>query len=267
MEQTDSQYAQAKLLQLKADYQVDVLVDWGDGEGEWKPGIWTKAELDRLHNQIAIMANVMGGNEKIVRNLGGVTVRKADIGSHGGEALSHRVSFSTKGTFSAWTVVHEFAHAWDANHGWRLSRQLEKYTHGYTSPALSLIMRLAGLSDSGRFSPENIPGRYGRRPGCNRAGYFYVDRPSGSNWSFNRLEDFAESVAMYIGWERGNDLSQHARNRIVRYQLRDGEKDPFNIIDNWAYYSKRFYPENGDYTKTKRWQFVDELVNGRIVVG
>jgi hypothetical protein len=266
MEKADAQYAQAKLAQLKGEYQVDVLADWGDGDREWKPGIWTKAELDRLHNSIALLANTMGENVNFIRNLGGVTVRKADIGTHGGEALSHRVVFSTKGSFSAWTVVHEFAHAWDANYGWGLSRLLEKYTGGYTSPILSYLKQLARLSDSAFLSPENKPGRYGRRPGCNRAGYFYGDRPSGSNWSFNRIEDFAESVAMYVGWERGNDLSQHARNRIVRYQLNNGEKDPFNVIDNWMDYAKRFYPDNGDYTKTKRWQFVDDLVNGRITV-
>ena len=78
------------------------------------------------------------------------------------------------------------------------------------------------------------------------------------------MEDFAESVAMYMGWERNNDLSQHARNRIARYQLKNGEKDPFQIVDNWTDYARRFYPESGDYTKTKRWQFVDDLVNGRI---
>ena len=266
MERSDSQYAQGKLAELKAEYQVDVLADWGDGESEWKPGTWTKAELDRLHNAIGLVADAMGGSEQFVQNLHGVTVRKADIGSHGGEALSHRVSLSTKGTFSAWTVVHEFAHAWDANYDWRLSRQLERYTGGFTNPLFSLMKRLAGLSDSGFLSPEKKPGRYGRRPGCNAAGYFYGDRPSGSNWSFNRKEDFAESVAMYIGWEKGNDLSEHARNRIVRYQLNNGEKDPFNIIDNWLDYAKSFYPESGDYTKTKRWQFVDELVKGRINV-
>lgn len=266
MERSEAQYAKQKLSQLRADYQVDVLADWGDGEAEWKPGTWTIAELDKLQNAIALIAGIMGGNEKFVQNLKGVTVRKADIGSHGGEALSHRVSLSTKGTFSSWTVVHEFAHAWDANHGWKLSRLLEKYTGGHTSPVLSLVKRLAGLSDSGRFSPEKKPGRYGRRPGCNAAGYFYGDKPSGSNWSFTRKEDFAESVAMYIGWERGNDLSQHARNRIIRYQLNNGEKDPFNVIDNWTDYANRFYPEGGDYTKTKRWRFVDDLVNGRVSI-
>lgn len=264
MEQSDYQYAQAKLAQFNMDYQVNVLTDWGDHEGEWRPGTWTRAELDRLYDVICLMANIMGGNERFVQNLGGVTVKKSDIGSHGGEALHHRVSFSIKGTFSSWTVVHEFAHAWDANYGWQLSRRLEKYTGGFTSPILSLMKRMLRLSDSGLLSSEKKPGRYGRRPGCNRAGYFYGDRPSGSNWNFNRVEDFAESVAMYIGWERENDLSQHARNRIIRYQLQNGNKDPFHVVDNWTDYAKCFYPENGDYAKTKRWQFVDDLVKGRI---
>ncbi|MGB8983776.1 MAG: hypothetical protein WCC12_18040 [Anaerolineales bacterium] len=269
MQRNDYQYAQAKLAQLKGEYQVDILADWGHGNpdpDEWRPGTWTKAELDRLHNTICLISDLMGGNEKFVRNLGGVTVRKADIGSHGGEALSHRVSFSLKRAFSAWTVVHEFAHAWDANHGWRLSRQLERFTGGYTSPLLALTKRLLGLADCGRFGPEKNPGRYGRRPGCNKAGYFYGDRPSGSNWNFNRLEDFAEAVAMYVGWGRDNELAKHAHNRIIRYQLPDLEKDPFNVVDRWTYYSRHFYPENGDYTKTKRWQFVDDLVNGRMQV-
>ena len=264
MERSDAQHAQAKLAQLKDIYQVEVVADWSDGEREWQPGTWTKAELDKLHDTICLMADLMGGPEKFTRELGGVTVRKADIGSHGGEALAHRVSLSIKGSFTPWTVVHEFAHAWDANYGWRLSRLLEKYTRGFTSPFLATLIRVTGLTDSGRFRPETKPGRYGRKPGCNRAGYFYGDRPSGSNWSFNRKEDFAESVAMYVGWERGNSLSTHARDRIIRYQLKNGDKDPFNIIDNWMDYAKRFYPENGDYTKTKRWQFVDDLVNDRI---
>jgi hypothetical protein len=266
MEQSDAQYAQTKLAQLEASYQVEVVADWSEEGGRWNPGTWTKAELDRLHDNISQMAGLMGGPEKFVQHLGGVTVRKEDIGSHGGEALAHLVRFSVKGTFTAWTVVHEFAHAWDANYRWQLSRLLEKYTRGFTSPVLSTMIRLVGLSDSGRFRSENRPGRYGRRPGCNRAGYFYGDKPSGSNWSFNRKEDFAESVAMYVGWERGNELSEHARKRIVRYQLKNGDRDPFNVIDNWMDYARRFYPENGDYTRAKRWQFVDDLVNERIAV-
>ena len=266
MEQADSLHAQSKLAQLKADYDVDILVDWGDNGNEWKAGTWTKAELDRLHNHIALMASIMGGREKFIRHLGGVTVRKADIGSHGGEALAHRVTFSLKGSFSAWTVVHEFAHAWDANYKWQLSRLLEKYTGGFTNPILSLVRRLVRLTDSGPFNPEKQPGRYGRLPGCNRAGYFYGDKPSGSNWNFNRVEDFAEAVAMYVGWERGNELSSWAKARIDRYLLADGEKSKYFGVDNWNFYKQYFYPENGDYKSTRRWQFVDDLVKGKIGV-
>ena len=67
MEKTDYQYAQAKLAQFKMDYQVDVLVDWGHGNpdpNEWKPGTWTRKELDRLHEAICLMVNIMGGNEQ-----------------------------------------------------------------------------------------------------------------------------------------------------------------------------------------------------------
>jgi hypothetical protein len=266
MQQAEAQYAQAKLAQLKGEYHVEVDVDWGDGQGSWQPGLWSKAELDRLHHAIGLLAILMGESENFVRNIGGATVRKADIGTHGGEAIAHKVSLSTKGSFSPWTVVHEFAHAWDANYGWNLSRLLEKYTGGYTNPTLSYLKQLAGLSDSAFLRPEQKPGRYGRRPGCNQAGYFYGDKPSGSNWNFNRLEDFAESVAMYVGWGRNNDLSDWAEARIQRYLLDNGANDKNFGVDNWKDYAKYFYPEGGDYTKTRRWQFVDDLMHSRINV-
>ena len=144
---------------------------------------------------------------------------------------------------------------------------LEKYTGGFTNPYLSLMKRLVGLSDSRLFAEENKPGRHGRKPGCNAAGYFYGDRPSGSNWRFNRLEDFAESVAMYVGWSGDNPLSDHAHKRISRYLLANGEKDPsFGVEDRWTDYAKYFYPEGGDYTQTKRWRFVDDLMKGRFAL-
>ena len=266
MHQADRDYASEKLAQLKSQFQVDIQKDWGDETGNWQAGFWAKDELDKLLNVLTSFAECVGGPDKVKVYTGGVTVRKADIGSHGGEALSHKVSLSTKGTFSSWTVVHEFAHAWDANHMWGLSRLLEKYTGGFTNPALAFAKRLLGQSDSPLLSDEDKPGRRGRRPGCNAAGYFYGDKPSGSNWKFNRVEDFAESVAMYVGWERGNDLSNWAHARVNRYTLPDGAADKNFGIDNWTSYKKYFYPENGDYSKTKRWQFVDELVKGNISI-
>jgi len=269
VEKSDFHVANERLEQLKSEFQVDVLTGWGESglgdSGASGTGTWSIPEVDRLHSTLTLFADAMGGTASFVNNLSGVTVKKADIGSHGGEALSHRVSFSEKGSFGAWTVVHEFAHAWDAKYGWRLSRELEQYTGGFTSPFLSFVKMFFGLSDSGFRKPGNIPGRRGRKPGCNAVGYFYGDKPSGSNWKFNRVEDFAESVAMYIGWERENNLSDHARRRITRYLLPDGEKDElFGTKDNWTEYARYFYPEGGDYSKTLRWKFVDGLMKGKV---
>jgi hypothetical protein len=266
MNQSDKDYADGVLAKLKMDYLVDLLTDWKDDSGTWQPGSWAKEELDKLHNVLTCFADCIGGPEKLRECTAGVTVRKADIGTHGGEALKHRISLSTKIPISAWTVVHEFAHAWDANYKWKLSRQLEKYTDGHTSRLRSWILKRFGQPDLLNRKFDRSPGHYGRLPGCNAAGYFYANLPGGSDWNFNRIEDFAESIAMYVGWERNNDLSEHAKNRIIRYKYKNGDKDGFGTSDNWEIYAKYFYPENGDYTKTKRWQFVEDLVNGKIKV-
>ena len=269
MDKSDLQQAVDKLARLKENFQVEVHLDWGEsgsgGVGDAKPVTWTLPELDRLHDTLSLLARAMGGNANFIRNLEAVTIRKSDIGSHGGEALAHKVSFSVKGTVSSWTVIHEFAHAWDARFKWGLAKELERYTGGHTSKIHSFFVRLLGRPDSAFSKSEDQPGRRGRKPGCNAAGYFYGDKPSGSNWKFNRVEDFAESVAMYIGWERNNGLSDHARKRITRYLLPNGEKDElFGTPDHWSDYKKYFYPEGGDYTKTLRWKFVDGLMKGEL---
>jgi uncharacterized caspase-like protein len=261
-----------KVKKLKETYNV-LLVDWGLNEK--KPfnideivasskNTWSSAQIERFYDVSKLMADIMGGSSKFKQNLGGVTVKKYDVGANAAEASSHKINLSPRENFTSWTVVHELAHAWDANYGWKLSHALEKYTRGHTSLLHSWIVKLFGRPDSGFGWAEKKPGRYGRLPGCNAAGYFYGDKPSSSNWSFNRKEDFAESVAMYIGWGRNNILSEWAKARIDRYLLPDGVKDTNFGVDNWSFYKKYFYPENGDYSKTKRWQFVDDLVHGKL---
>ena len=266
MNLSDAQYAGDKLALLESTFRVEIQKDWGDETGTWQSGVWSRQELDTLHSTLMCFAECIGGPQKLCDCTGGVKVYREDLGTHGGEALAHRVSLSIKQTFTAWTVVHEFAHSWDGNYGWKLSQLLESYTGGHTSRITGILTRAIGKPDSGVFDQEDKPGRRGRKPGCNAAGYFYGDTPSGSNWMFNRVEDFAESVAMYVGWNRGNDLSPWAKARLDRYLLADGETSKYFGVDNWAYYRPFFYPENGDYSKTKRWQFVDDLVKGKITI-
>lgn len=264
MDPTESRSAAEKLARLSTDFQVAILADWGDeislGDRKWKEGTWSLAELDRLYDSLSLFANVMGGNEIFKKNLRTVTVKKASLGSHGGEAWKGQVTFSSTYSFTPWTVVHEFAHIWDESNGWNLSRRLERYTGGFTSRFLSWVKKSLRLADLNGFVKANEPGQRGRKPGCNARGYFYGDKPSGADWNFNRVEDFAESVAMYVGWGNDNALHDHAHARISRYELADGETDPFfQTKDHWAEYKKFFYPEGGDYTKTKRWKFVEEV--------
>lgn len=269
MNQFESRLAAEKLARLSTDFQVTILADWGEevsmGDSTWKEGTWSLAELDRLYDSLSLFAHVMGGFQNFRNNLQTVTVKKASIGSHGGEAWKGQVTFSSVHSFTPWTVVHEFAHIWDENTGWSLSRRLERYTGGFTSRFLSWMKKFLRLADLNGFVKADEPGKRGRKPGCNARGYFYGDKPSGSDWNFNRVEDFAESVAMYVGWGKDNALHDHARARISRYELPNGDADPFfRMKDNWEDYKKYFYPEGGDYTKTKRWRFMEELVKGKI---
>ena len=137
MLESELQLAVEKLTRLGADFDVTVLADWGEeismGDRTWKEGTWSLAELDRLYDSLLLLSNSMGGFGNYKNNLGSVTVKKASIGSHGGEAWKGHVTFSNTNSFTSWTVVHEFAHIWDENSGWSLSRRLERSTGGYTS--------------------------------------------------------------------------------------------------------------------------------------
>lgn len=223
---------------------------------------WSARELGDLFNAISLFTDVLGGVKQFRQQVGRVTIERSETGPHLGLAYYERIKLSAKEPFSTWSVIHELAHVWDAKNAWKLSLNLEKYTGGFTSRFLSFFKRLIpGQWDAGPHGAENRPGLYGRKPGCNAAGYFYGDKPSGSNWQFNRREDFAESVVMYCGWGNNNELSKTAHGRIERYLLSNGRKDPiYRTVDNWGDYARYFYPPQGDYTQTKRWQFVHQLM-------
>lgn len=81
-------------------------------------------------------------------------------------------------TLTRWTIVHELAHAWDFYTGTLLSRQMQRSTH--SNGILALLKQ--------RF-PANPRFWYniGSPP-----------PPCGTDVNFNRMEDFAESVAAYV---------------------------------------------------------------------
>ncbi len=245
-------------LKLQDEYQIKVQ----------QPQNWQDHEWEKLYTYIAILGNILGGRKNFTRHLGQVAIERTDTGTSLGLAYHGRIKLNANTTFSAWSVIHELAHVWDAKHEWKLSQLLEKYTGGSTNPALAAIKKFVpGQWDAGMRGAENKTGRYGRKPGCNMYGYFYGDKPSGSNWRFNRKEDFAESVAMYCGWNYENELTSTAHGRIARYLLPNGTKDPlYGITDNWSDYAAFFYPEQGDYSKTRRWQFIHELIQDKIQV-
>jgi hypothetical protein len=227
---------------------------------------WPAKELDVLGKAVNLFASILGGEEAFKREPGELIIQRTDTGSSLGLAYRGRIKFSAGSPISMWTVIHELAHTWDAKNDWEFSEALVKHTNGFINKKLSTIKRfIPGQWDAGKLGSQKTAGRYGRKPGCNTAGYFYGDQPSGSNWNFNPKEDFAESLVMYCGWGRENELSKTAHGRIERYLLPNGTKDPlYGIIDNWSDYAKFFYPQHGDYTKTKRWQFIDKLIKDRL---
>ncbi len=203
----EDRIAKAYVQDLLINYHVNVLIDWGfqpipipvpmppgqtygfmDNSCSWKKGEWTIDELHTLRTGVGSLSWAMGGTDKFFINIGGVTVSQDPIKERG-LTWPHRIKFtSSPASIDTWTVVHELAHAWDGNFGWKLSKKLEEFTGGYTS-LLSLAYKwLRGECDLNK-----------RLPGCNNAGYFYAGNPpAGSDVNFNRFEDSAESVTAYV---------------------------------------------------------------------
>ncbi len=76
MESSEIQFVEAKLKELKNQFNVEVLTDWGAGtDGTWKSGLWVRDEIERLDRYIGLLAGFMGGSDKFVQNLNGVTFK------------------------------------------------------------------------------------------------------------------------------------------------------------------------------------------------
>ncbi len=200
------------VMDLVTNYQIGVVIDWGYiseengqyfalsinpspewigvlsqyGCWKWITGEWSLEELIELQDGVHRLAKEMKG--KFVSNMPtGFKITQKDLENPGEFDRPNTIildSYSTNPKdFDHWTVVHEFAHAWDYNYNWSLSDGLMAFTGGLINP---------------RIPPKGCD-EQNWRPGCNLAGYFYGGVPAkGSDVNFNKKEDFAESVAAYI---------------------------------------------------------------------
>ena len=76
MNESEADFASQKLARLKSEFQVDILADWGYTDpksASWQFGHWTKDELNRLYNAVALMVATIGGPNKFIHQFGGVT--------------------------------------------------------------------------------------------------------------------------------------------------------------------------------------------------
>jgi RHS repeat-associated protein len=234
------------VVRLTTMYQAEVVKDWGfvnvpgippwgiPSTCRWEEGKWTLDELKTLEAGVTNLADAMGGANTFISNIGGVTVEQGYLLMARGKTMRHRIRFTDSSTsINEWTVIHELGHAWDANFGWRLSKGLEEFTGGYTSQVERHHKVLAGYCD-----PDQ------RLPGCNWSGYFYRGvPPAGSDERFDRKEDFAEAV---VGYVHPDEVQ-----KSVEQSFRDSPE-----YRDLLYYA--------DYTRTRRWAYVDGLVNGTL---
>ncbi len=244
IKQNEAGDADAIVEKLKV-YHVFVSVDWGTGDYwntitssvcNWRDGLWTLGELKALKRGTIDLANAMGGLNKFIFNIGGVTVLKAATVDPGAAAASalHRIKVNSRldDELNSWSAVHELAHVWDINSGNRFSAALAEITGSFTDPYHKPIKC--------DIDPNN-PRRLKRFRGCNDAGYYYGGTPpAGAGVDFNILEDFAESVATYV-------YPDKAQQKLKDLKFKGDPNYDFLYYD--------------DYRKQPRWTYIYALMH------
>jgi RHS repeat-associated protein len=184
--------AEGILSKLDTLYDVRIRKSWRyEVSGKWNPGNWTIEELRTVLQAVKDLAQAMGGAKAFRHELGGVRIMRAAM-KKGGRGMPHLVLLDVDG-FKRWTVLHELGHAWDAAHGWQLSKQMQREMGaGFSRPLL-------------RWLHYNDPA-YWYDPGKGPP-------PCGVDENFNAKEDFAESVAAWVdpaqGWISAHSASLH----------------------------------------------------------
>lgn len=248
--QAESKRASEIVNELKT-YRVYVEVDWGEWSYwyndpvdssrsgircGWSEGEWELNELKEIRKGVVDLSRAMGGLNKFIFNLGYVNVIKAELQDKDGTTSSdiaradrHIIKVNnTRHDINRWSTVHELGHSWDANFGWRLSKNFFILTAQYGKVHASVTCD---------------PGK--KLPGCNTAGYVYVDVLAyGADENMNMREDFANSVAAYV-------YPEYTQERIQKYQ---------NPSAQYNYVDYREYLYYADYRTTLRWRIIDAFI-------
>jgi len=246
--------------ELLSLYNVTVERDWGYrfeyGCTRWTIGRWSLIELQLVQEALSELARNAFINYVIMqREIGPITLRMTDstcgrgctawsgtlielLDSHNPPTKFDKAI--ANGNFDKWTVVHEFAHAWDRNHGWTLQNQLQTYTLGFTGGTPEFCEITNSVPD---FDGNALPG-------CNFASYFYGGvPPKGSDSGFNKGEDFAESVTALV-------YPVPAQEEVQKF-----ERGSFTYIQNGkiltGFYGQYLYYDN--YRNMPRYNFINSL--------
>jgi RHS repeat-associated protein len=240
-------------------YGVMINVDWGEykifinplennGSGlqniscGWNSGRWSLNELYIVQGAVQNMDKAM--NDRMSNLIGEVSITKDTKACGRGctrgnkielidNGLLPLVSPSSRNSLSNYYVV---AKSSDINFDqWSVVHELG---HVWDNKKFGFLHIQLVQWTNGGWGPGNDCKKSKALPGCNNYLYNYGDYPpKGSDGNFNAKEDFAESVAAYV-------FPIEAQKQVQKYQR--GE-----------YRQYLFYT---DYTKTKRWAFINSLI-------
>jgi hypothetical protein len=139
-------------------------------------GDWSEATLTVLGSAVRSFRSVFSNAEVKTVWLDHIKITLSEI-KYGGLTITVYVKLNIQG-FTEWTVVHELAHAWDAENAWNLSREMKRVT-GSHFPFKPIHMLFPS----------------------NKTFWYHVGSPPppcGIDRNFNALEDFAESVTAFV---------------------------------------------------------------------
>jgi len=139
-------------------------------------GDWQQSMLDLLYDASDNLFSNLIPSIQSISWINNLVIRTEDMPQLG--LTSKGLIRYNPNYLTSWTIVHEFAHAWDYTHNLNLSWRMLHYTRSWGP-----IPILHGML------PENPAFWY--HPGS-------PPPPCGKDKNFNRLEDFAETVTAYV---------------------------------------------------------------------